>query len=144
MILPRHSAAEDDIIDETLYFFKPNVLFKHFEVKGGADRVLIYLTLYITQCLQKLEKCPNQMEGLKSLTAMAHEQFKIPGDAGFALGSFFPSPGNSQEAGEQRLRRSLGGVGSSRSGGGVGLRPRAGGACGARDPCESWLRARRS
>ena len=28
---------------------------------------------------------------------MAHEQFRIPGDAGFALGSFFPAPASSQE-----------------------------------------------
>lgn len=87
----------DDIIDEILGFFKANVLFKHFEVKGPADRVLIYLTLYITQCLQKLEKCPNPIEGVKALTAMAHEQFKIPGDLGFALGSFFPAPQSAQE-----------------------------------------------
>ena len=92
------NAPGDDFIDEVLGFFKANVLFKHFEVKGGADRVMIYLTLYITQCLGKLDKCPNATEGLKALTAMAHEQFKIPGDAGFALGSFFPAPATPQEA----------------------------------------------
>lgn len=90
--------GEDDIIDEVLGFFKANVLFKHFEVKGAADRVLIYLTLYITQCLVKLEKCPTPIEGLKALTAMAHESFHIPGDPGFALGSFFPGPASAQEA----------------------------------------------
>lgn len=89
----------DDIIDEVLGFFKANVLFKHFEVKGHADRTLIYLTLYVTQCLIRLEKCPDQMEGLKALTAMAHEQFIIPGDPGFALGSFFPAPASAQESG---------------------------------------------
>ena len=83
------------------------MLFKHFEVKGTADRVLIYLTLYITQCLQKLEKCANQTDGLKALTAMAHESFKLPGDPGFALGTFFPPPANSQEAGELSRARSL-------------------------------------
>ena len=93
-------AGEDDIVDEVLGYFKANVLFKHFEVKGAADRVLIYLTLYITQCLQKLEKCPSPIEGLKALTAMAHETFRIPGDPGFALGSFFPAPASSQEAGQ--------------------------------------------
>jgi actin related protein 2/3 complex subunit 3 len=92
------SAGEDDIIDEVLFYFKANVLFKHFEVKGGADRTLIYLTLYTTQCLQKLEKSPSPTEGLKALTAMSHESFKIPGDVGFALGSFFPSPESAQEA----------------------------------------------
>ena len=91
-------AGEDDIIDEVIGFFKANVLFKHFEVKGGADRILIYLTLYITQCLQRLEKCPSPTDGMKALTAMAHESFRIQGDAGFALGSFFPSPASSQEA----------------------------------------------
>jgi len=94
---PLAPEGEDDIVDEVLNFFKANVLFKHFEVKGGADRVLIYLTLYTTQCLQKLEKFPNSFEGLKSLTAMAHESFRIPGDAGFALGSFFPAPATAQE-----------------------------------------------
>jgi len=89
--------GEEDIIDETLGYFKANVLFKHFEVKGTADRTLIYLTLYTTQCLQKLEKIATPVEGLKALTAMAHETFRIPGDPGFALGSFFPSPGNAQE-----------------------------------------------
>ena len=88
-----------------LGYFKANVLFKHFEVKGAADRVLIYLTLYITQCLKKLETSPSQTEALKALTAMAHESFKLPGDPGFALGTFFPPPANSQEAGE--LSRAL-------------------------------------
>ena len=84
-------------MDEALNYFKANVLFKHFEVKGGADRVLIYLTLYVTQCLQRLEKCPTPVEGIKALTTQAHEQFRIPGDVGFALGSFFPAPATQQE-----------------------------------------------
>lgn len=95
---PLAPEGEEDIIDEVLGFFKANVLFKHFEVKGGADRILIYLTLYTTQCLQRLEKCPTPTDGLKALTAMAHETFRIPGDPGFALGSFFPAPANNQEA----------------------------------------------
>ena len=39
--------GNDDIIDESLKYFKANVLFKNFEFKGTADRVLVYLTLYI-------------------------------------------------------------------------------------------------
>ena len=73
------------------------MLFKHFEVKGPADRALIYLTLYTTQCLQKLEKCPSQIEAVKLLTAMSHEAFRSPGDTGFSLGSFFPGPATPQE-----------------------------------------------
>ena len=58
---PRRAAGEEDIVDETLGYFKANVLFKHFEVKGAADRTLIYLTLYTTQCLKRLETCPTQV-----------------------------------------------------------------------------------
>jgi len=95
---PVAAEGEEDIIDETLGYFKANVLFKHFEVKGPADRVLIYLTLYITQCLKKLDTAPSKMEALKMLTAMAHENFALPGEAGFALGSFFPKPASTQES----------------------------------------------
>ena len=66
-------------MDEALGFFKANVLFKHFEVKGAADRVLIYLTLYTTQCLKRLETCATPADGLKALTAVAHENFTLPG-----------------------------------------------------------------
>jgi actin related protein 2/3 complex subunit 3 len=41
------------------------------KVKGAADRVLIYLTLYTTQCLKRLETCATPADGLKALTAMA-------------------------------------------------------------------------
>ncbi len=49
-----HSAAapltdEIDVVDEAIDFFRANVLFKSFEIKGGADRVLVYLTLFIQQ-----------------------------------------------------------------------------------------------
>jgi actin related protein 2/3 complex subunit 3 len=46
---------EEDIIDETLQTFKANILFRNFEVKGNADRLLIYLTLYVSQCLRKIQ-----------------------------------------------------------------------------------------
>ena len=56
------------------------------------------MTLYTTQCLQRVEKCATQLEGVKALTAMAHDSFRIPGDPGFTLGSFFPPPESPGEA----------------------------------------------
>lgn len=44
----------EDIIDEALQYFKPNIFFREFEIKNASDRTLIYLTLYITECLRKL------------------------------------------------------------------------------------------
>lgn len=78
-------------MDEVLGYFKANVLFKHFEVKGCADRVLIYLTLYTTQCLKRLETCATPADGLKALTAMAHESFTLPGARGAGV-TWWPLP----------------------------------------------------
>ena len=50
--------AEMDVIDEALHYFKANVFFRTYEIKSDADRVLIYVTLYIqvrscsVQCYQ--------------------------------------------------------------------------------------------
>lgn len=45
-----------DVIDETLKFFKANVFFSSFEMKGDADRLLVYLTLYAHQCVIRMSK----------------------------------------------------------------------------------------
>jgi actin related protein 2/3 complex, subunit 3 len=49
-------AEELDIIDEALAYFKANIFFKNFEIKSDADRTLIYITLYISECLRVLLK----------------------------------------------------------------------------------------
>jgi actin related protein 2/3 complex subunit 3 len=56
-------AEKDDIIDEVLMYFRANVLFRNFEVRGGADKTLIYLTLHAVQCLVKLEKIEDKNAG---------------------------------------------------------------------------------
>ena len=44
---------QEDIIDNVLVYFRANVLFRNFQVKGGGDRTLIYLTLFCAMCLVK-------------------------------------------------------------------------------------------
>lgn len=41
-----------DIIDEALIYFRANVLFKNFPIKGDADKNLIYITVFISKCLE--------------------------------------------------------------------------------------------
>ena len=48
-----------DIVDEVLYTFRANILFRTFEVKGAADKLLIYLTLFVCQCLKRTLLSPN-------------------------------------------------------------------------------------
>ena len=96
-----------------VYFFKANVFFKSYEVKGAADRVLIYLTLYISESLKKLQKCPTKNDAQKSLATLAVSRFDIPGDPGFPLNAFMAKPGNRAEGDQLRqyitqLRQELG------------------------------------
>ena len=46
----------EDIIDEALKVYRPNLLFKNFEVKGPGDIFIIYQMIFITHCLRTIEK----------------------------------------------------------------------------------------
>ena len=83
---------EEDIIDESISLFRANCLFKNFEIKGPEDRVLIYLTLFIQECLLKLQsKAGNINEANKYLNSLAVGNFAVPGEAGFPLNSLYES-----------------------------------------------------
>ncbi|KAI8903568.1 actin-related protein 2/3 complex subunit 3, partial [Gorgonomyces haynaldii] len=97
-LLPPADENTDDIIDEAIGLFRANILFRNFDIKGNADRVLIYLTLYIQECLQKLTKLPNQQEGLRTLSTHAVTNFAIPGDASFPLNAMYERPQTRQDA----------------------------------------------
>ncbi|CAG7836603.1 unnamed protein product [Allacma fusca] len=90
--------SDFDIIDEALYYFKSNVFFRTYEIKSESDRLLIYITLYISECLKKLSKCTNKNQGLQEMYTLAISKFDIPGDPGFVLNSVYGRPGSPQEA----------------------------------------------
>jgi len=89
--------AEVDIVDEALDFFKANVLFRNYEVKGPADRVLVYLTLYIQQCLTTIG-LRSKGDAEKELYQLAIGNFAIPGDRNFVLAGFVSNPKDRSEA----------------------------------------------
>lgn len=96
---PQAPPADQDIVDEAISLFKANILFRNFEVKSGGDRVLIYLTLYISKCLLKIaEKKPNKGDAEKLLYQTAIENFSLPGDKDFALGGLVTPPKDRSEA----------------------------------------------
>ena len=47
------SQIELDIIDEGIIYFRANVLFKNFSIDGDADKLLVYITVFIQKCLEK-------------------------------------------------------------------------------------------
>eukprot|EP01137_Pigoraptor_chileana_P028902 Opistho-2@1102 len=109
---PRDS-KDPDIVDEALLYFKANVFFKNFDIKGPADRVLVYLTLFTSEALGRLVKCNTKNEGLKAMNSLALENFAIPGDKNFPINSLYSSPTDRAQADTMRqyflqLRQELG------------------------------------
>ena len=86
------------MIDEALTYFKANVFFRTYEIRSEADRVLIYLTLYITDCLKKLQRCSSKSQGQQEMYSLAIARFDIPGDAGFPLNGVYAKPQTPEQA----------------------------------------------
>jgi len=94
--------ATPDIIDETIEYFRANVLFRNFEVKGPADRLLIYLTLFVQQCIKRVERTEKRADAQKALHTLACENFALPGDAGFPLTGTIVAPASREEQDQLR------------------------------------------
>eukprot|EP00250_Pteridium_aquilinum_P034150 c7143_g1_i1 orf=226-750(+) len=94
---PAADPEKVDIIDEAIAFFRANVFFRKFDVKGSADKLLIYLTLYVNMALKRVENCRTEAEGTKAIITLGLERFPIPGEPGFPLGGLFTPPVSQQE-----------------------------------------------
>lgn len=98
-LLDRDVAEGDmDIIDEALAYFKANVFFKTYEILSDSDRVLIYATLYVTECLKRLQRSPTRDQALNDMYTLAISRFDIPGDPGFSLNSVYARPPTNEDA----------------------------------------------
>lgn len=91
-------ADELDVIDEALLYFRANVFFKTYEIQGDSDRVLIYATLYISECLKRLQKATKKSSALSDLHSLSIAKFDIPGDANFPLSNVYTRPTSNEEA----------------------------------------------
>jgi actin related protein 2/3 complex subunit 3 len=52
---PEPNSESYDALDELLSLFRPNTFFRNFEIKGPADRLLIYGILFLSECLGKIK-----------------------------------------------------------------------------------------
>ncbi|KAJ2536714.1 subunit of the Arp2/3 complex [Coemansia sp. RSA 1933] len=91
-----------DAISEALELFRPNSLFKNFEIKGPNDRLLIYIILFISQCLNKLRPTTSQAEATKTLHSLAVTNVVIPADPAFPLQAMYPQVADRMEADQLR------------------------------------------
>ncbi|KAJ8104283.1 actin-related protein 2/3 complex subunit 3 [Lipomyces tetrasporus] len=96
---PAYPTSEDyDIIDEVLDLFRANSFFRNFEIKGPADRALIYGILFISDCLSALSARVDRNEAARILNTLALDHFSIPGEPGFPLNSLYAAPRDRAEA----------------------------------------------
>ena len=82
----------EDIIEEALNLFRPNCFTKSFDIRGPADRTLVYLLLYIGDCLGLLRPGMSLSEAQRAISNLSSRQFTIPGEAGFPLNGMFQLP----------------------------------------------------
>jgi ARP2/3 complex ARPC3 (21 kDa) subunit len=54
-----------DPLDEVLSLFRANTFFRNFEIKGPADRLLIYGILFVSECLTKIKPTMGAREAEK-------------------------------------------------------------------------------
>lgn len=85
-----------DIVDEALNTFKANTMLQVYAVLGPADRVLMWITMFIHQVLVRV-RGKDRDGAQKAIFALLREQFAAPGDSAFVLGGFFPKPGSADE-----------------------------------------------
>lgn len=89
---PAYPTDEYDIADEVIDLFRVNSFFRNFEIKGPADRTLIYGILFISQCLGLLRRIPSLHEAQKTLNVVASDDFALPGDVEFPLNGIYQVP----------------------------------------------------
>ncbi|KAJ8312972.1 hypothetical protein KUTeg_010345 [Tegillarca granosa] len=79
--------------------------YKEKKPDSEGDRTLIYITLYITECLKKLQRCKNKNDAQKEMYTLALKNFPIPGENGFPLNAMFTTPANRSD--EDTMRQYL-------------------------------------
>ena len=87
-----------DPLDEVLDLFRANTFFRNFEIKGPADRLLIYGILFVTEALGKIRPSMDRREAEKAVTNVALDQFAIPGEPAFPLNQNFEAPTDKNDA----------------------------------------------
>ena len=53
---PKADFEDEDIVDEAIQQFRANILFKNYDVRGPADKTLIFLTVFIQKLLETVAK----------------------------------------------------------------------------------------
>ena len=79
----KNDDLEQDIIDETLIYFRANTLFKNYPIKGDADKLLVYITVFVSKCIELISNDPDEKKANTSLNALINDAEWNPNKANF-------------------------------------------------------------
>jgi actin related protein 2/3 complex subunit 3 len=71
-----------DPLDEILALFRANTFFRNFEIKGPADRVLIYGILFVSEVLSKIRPGMSRRDAEKVRTSPIRNMTRGDWDTG--------------------------------------------------------------
>ena len=97
----------EDVVDEVLYYLKARMYLKTFPLEGAADRLSLYLTLYLQNCVRRLAKQKQPLPetaARQALQTLAAERQTVPGDASYPFNALYPTKSATAAAELEELR----------------------------------------
>lgn len=99
---PYLNKDSDDVIDEAIHLFRANVLFRHFDIKSLNDRLLVYITLLISEAITKLKSNTSAEDATRIWSQLSSSKVILPGDSDFPLNNMYDSPASRTEIDQLR------------------------------------------
>lgn len=79
-----------DVLDEVIYYFKSNMFFRTFRMKGAADRLILYLTHFVHTLIKKLVGVTQ--DKAKAVVVDLYNSYTVlPTDSSFPFSAFYSS-----------------------------------------------------
>lgn len=90
---------EQDIVDDIISFFRANVFFQSYTMDTNVDKLYVYGTLYLAECLKQIHRCKNKKQAKSELYTLAVQNVsrEMPGDPKFPLNAFIRAPSKSKD-----------------------------------------------
>ena len=69
-----------DIVDEAIHMFRANIMFKTYKPQGGADKIIVFLTIFIQKCLEEIARKPDLASAETAVGALVKDVVPTSGD----------------------------------------------------------------
>ena len=65
--LIKECSEQVDIIDESIFYFRPNSFFNNFKLESDGDKILVYTSVFIAKCLNSLNDHRSDLKKCKEI-----------------------------------------------------------------------------